>query len=121
MDELARTRSTAKLATHAKKAFIGGLCGLCVCLGPAARAAAPPVRTMYADALAREQAIRVALADPDAPLKLEEVRTLVRAYEAIVRHGRVPISLFGLAFKQGTDDLRESPFVRLAEWPLASR
>jgi GDP-mannose 6-dehydrogenase len=38
-----------------------------------------------------------------------------RAYEAIVQHGRVPISLFGLAFKQGTDDLRESPFVRLAE------
>jgi N-acetylmuramoyl-L-alanine amidase len=84
MDEPARTRSTAKLATHARKAFIGGLCGLCVCLGPTARAAAPPVRTMYTDALAREQAIRVALADPDAPLKLEEVRTLVRAYEAIV-------------------------------------
>ena len=84
MDEPARTRSTATLATHAKRAFIGGLCGLCVCLGPTARAAAPPVRTMYADALAREQAIRVALADPDAPLKLEEVRALVRGYEAIV-------------------------------------
>jgi GDP-mannose 6-dehydrogenase len=38
-----------------------------------------------------------------------------RAFEAITRHGRVPISLFGLAFKQGTDDLRESPFVLLAE------
>jgi GDP-mannose 6-dehydrogenase len=38
-----------------------------------------------------------------------------RAYEAITRHGRLPISLFGLAFKQGTDDLRESPFVLLAE------
>ena len=38
-----------------------------------------------------------------------------RAYDAIERHGRQPISLFGLAFKQGTDDLRESPFVRLAE------
>jgi GDP-mannose 6-dehydrogenase len=38
-----------------------------------------------------------------------------RAYEAITRHGRQPISLFGLSFKQGTDDLRESPFVRLAE------
>jgi GDP-mannose 6-dehydrogenase len=38
-----------------------------------------------------------------------------RAYDAITRHGRLPISLFGLAFKQGTDDLRESPFVRLAE------
>jgi GDP-mannose 6-dehydrogenase len=38
-----------------------------------------------------------------------------RAFTAIARHGRQPISLFGLAFKQGTDDLRESPFVLLAE------
>lgn len=38
-----------------------------------------------------------------------------RTYEAILRHGRQRISLFGLAFKQGTDDLRESPFVLLAE------
>ena len=38
-----------------------------------------------------------------------------RAYEAIARHGRQRIALFGLAFKQGTDDLRESPFVSLAE------
>ncbi|MSO99530.1 MAG: UDP-glucose/GDP-mannose dehydrogenase family protein [Acetobacteraceae bacterium] len=38
-----------------------------------------------------------------------------RAFEAITRHGRLPIALFGLAFKQGTDDLRESPFVLLAE------
>jgi GDP-mannose 6-dehydrogenase len=38
-----------------------------------------------------------------------------RTYEAILRHGRQRVSLFGLAFKQGTDDLRESPFVLLAE------
>ena len=38
-----------------------------------------------------------------------------RTFEAIARHGRQPVSLFGLAFKQGTDDLRESPFVLLAE------
>ena len=37
------------------------------------------------------------------------------AYEAIARHGRQSVALFGLAFKQGTDDLRESPFVLLAE------
>ena len=38
-----------------------------------------------------------------------------RAFDAITRHGRLPVSLFGLAFKQGTDDLRESPYVLLAE------
>jgi GDP-mannose 6-dehydrogenase len=38
-----------------------------------------------------------------------------RAFRAVTRHGRQPIALFGLAFKQGTDDLRESPYVILAE------
>jgi GDP-mannose 6-dehydrogenase len=38
-----------------------------------------------------------------------------RAFSAIARHGRGSVALFGLAFKQGTDDLRESPFVLLAE------
>src|SRR5262245_14646163 len=63
------------------------VCGLCVVRGPAAVAAAAAAASpaaMYVDSMAREKAIRVALADPDAPLKLEEVRAVVRAYEAIV-------------------------------------
>lgn len=38
-----------------------------------------------------------------------------RAFDAVVATGRRRIGLFGLSFKPGTDDLRESPLVELAE------
>lgn len=40
---------------------------------------------------------------------------LDRAFERILAGGRGTLALFGLAFKGGTDDLRESPIVELAE------
>ena len=68
--------------------------------------------------------VRSFLSLADAQLRREPFLTHVlpsnqaiidRAFDAIARHGRQRVSLFGLAFKQGTDDLREFPFVLLAE------
>jgi GDP-mannose 6-dehydrogenase len=40
---------------------------------------------------------------------------LRRAFDAIAATGKRRVGLFGLSFKPGTDDLRESPLVELAE------
>ena len=40
---------------------------------------------------------------------------LRRAVDAVIATGARKIGLFGLSFKAGTDDLRESPLVELAE------
>jgi GDP-mannose 6-dehydrogenase len=44
---------------------------------------------------------------------------LQRAFNAVVATGKRRVGLFGLSFKPGTDDLRESPLVELAERLLA--
>ena len=42
-------------------------------------------------------------------------RQIDRACRAVLDSGATRVGLFGLAFKAGTDDLRESPLVELAE------
>src|SRR5439155_20169202 len=92
----------AELAELAERLLFCVLCVLCV---PLAVWAAPPVRTMYNDAYAREQAVRAALtaqdrsrpsaegAKADAPqTRVEDLRAVVAVYEAIVR--RYPASSY---------------------------
>ena len=84
----------AELAESAERLLmIGVLCVLCVLcvLNPSRAVAAPPVRTMYTEAMAREQMVRAAMAAPEAaPRVLGDVRATVAAYEAVVR--RYPAS-----------------------------
>jgi GDP-mannose 6-dehydrogenase len=63
-------------------------------------------------AVAREAGVSTPLLSHILPANEAVVE---RAFQEISRHGRQRVSLFGLAFKPGTDDLRESPFVLLAE------
>ena len=63
-----------------------GLCGLCLVLAASTGWALPPVRTMYNDALAREQSVRAAMAAAGAtPAVLTDVRAVVASYLALVR------------------------------------
>jgi N-acetylmuramoyl-L-alanine amidase len=62
------------------------LVSLPVVAAPAKSPAAPPVRTMYVAALAREQAVRATLADGSAsPAVLKTARGVVASYESVVR------------------------------------
>jgi N-acetylmuramoyl-L-alanine amidase len=79
------------MVKHTRTTLLCRLGALCVPFALAVTttivSAAPPVRTMYSDALAREQSVRAALAAPDAaPTVLLDVRAVVTMYEAVVRH-----------------------------------
>jgi N-acetylmuramoyl-L-alanine amidase len=78
---------TGEIAKHAEKILLCALCALCGSFGIVTVAAAPPVKSMYADATVREVRVRAAMAAPDAPpAVLGEVHAIVTAYESIVRH-----------------------------------
>jgi len=61
---------------------------------------------------AREAHLRVPLLDAVLPSNELEV---LRALDAVMATGKRRVALLGLAFKPGTDDLRESPLLELAE------
>jgi GDP-mannose 6-dehydrogenase len=61
---------------------------------------------------ARSQSISVPLLDAILPSNEIEVR---RAVEFVMSTGKRRVALLGLAFKAGTDDLRESPLLELAK------
>jgi GDP-mannose 6-dehydrogenase len=62
--------------------------------------------------LARRHDISVPILENILPSNEEHLR---RVFDMVAATGRRRVSIFGLSFKPGTDDLRESPMVELAE------
>ncbi|GAA4772239.1 nucleotide sugar dehydrogenase [Actinomycetospora chlora] len=61
---------------------------------------------------ARRHDVRVPILENVLPSNDEHIQ---RAFEHVAATGRRKVGVFGLAFKGGTDDLRESPLVELCE------
>jgi GDP-mannose 6-dehydrogenase len=62
--------------------------------------------------LAQTRKVQVPLLEQILPSNDMHIK---RAFQLITQNGRRKVALFGLAFKPGTDDFRESPLVALAE------
>jgi N-acetylmuramoyl-L-alanine amidase len=121
-------RFHAELAPNAKRLVVCALAALCFLYSSTA-VALPTVRTMYTEALAREQAVRDALEAGATPTVLADLRAAVASYEAVVRRypasgycdnalwqaGRLALDAFAL-FGQATDkDTAVRLLRRLAE------
>jgi GDP-mannose 6-dehydrogenase len=65
--------------------------------------------------LAKSRDIATPLLNAILPSNDQQLRT---AIEMVMALGKKPVGIYGLAFKSGTDDLRESPMVRLVEYLL---
>jgi len=63
--------------------------------------------------LAKSRDVSTPLLNAILPSNEQQMKT---AIEMITALGKKPIGIYGLAFKGGTDDLRESPMVRLVEY-----
>ncbi len=61
--------------------------------------------------VAKEKSINTPIFDALMQANEEQIK---RAYNMIKESGKTKVGMFGLAFKSGTDDLRESPLVTLA-------
>jgi GDP-mannose 6-dehydrogenase len=61
---------------------------------------------------AREATIQIPVLDSVIPSNEVQIR---RALDAVLATGKRRVALLGLAFKSGTDDLRESPLLELAK------
>lgn len=62
--------------------------------------------------LSRHRDVRVPIIEGILPSNEEH---LARAYDLVAGSGKRRVGVFGLSFKSGTDDLRESPMVALSE------
>jgi len=65
--------------------------------------------------LAKSKDVPTPLLNSILPSNEQQLKT---AIEMVTALGKKPVGIYGLAFKAGTDDLRESPMVRLVEYLL---